>query len=495
MSADVSVHPPAAPAEALGSQGNGSQGNGSQGNGSQGNGSQESSSQGGSAGRAMRPEDDRGQGRPFAAGRKWRRVVRRVLHGLARVLTAPIRAYLSLRRSMTVASVSVLLALFMTLNVIWGFPWNGMMGAAVGLLVVGFAINRIMCPGLKMSVSLPRSAVAGHPFSVNVRLTNARMFPALNLRVGWHREGVRDIYPRRNATAWDASPPVALDLLRSGDQMQWHGAMRFHDRGIHALPDFQVASTFPFYLFHCRRGMATDTQIAITPAPARDDDDSTTRALLAAIGDWAQQLVAGAPVEYVGNREYEVGVPVRRWDFASWARLGRPIVREYQSPSIQAVTLIVDTSQRPVDDRAASRAQLKQRKLEAEALFERLMSVTATAIAEITSRRVQLNLCLTHEPVVELPSRSLAQPTEDVERMLVRLAAATPVDPLLGEERLQEAIQSIRSQPTLIFSMLDLGDQERAGLAGNLPGHVTYMRIRPPKREGHDAHSGDADDR
>ncbi|WP_372894592.1 DUF58 domain-containing protein [Stieleria sp.] len=487
MSADVSVNPSAAPGETLGSQGNGSQGNGSQ----------ESSSQGGMAGRAMRPEDDRGRGDRFsiASGRKWRRMARRVLHGLARIVTAPIRAYLSLRRSMTVASVSVLLALFMTLNVIWGFPWNGMMGAAVGLLVVGFAINRIMCPGLKLSVSLPRSAVAGHPFSVNVRLTNARMLPALNLRVGWHREGVRDIYPRRSATAWDASPPVSLDLLRSGDQMQWHGAMRFHDRGIHALPDFQVASTFPFYLFHCRRGMATDTQIAITPAPARDDDDSTTRALLAAIGDWAQQLVAGAPVEYVGNREYEVGVPVRRWDFASWARLGRPIVREYQSPSIQAVTLIVDTSQRPIDERAASRAQLKQRKREAEVLFERLMSVTATAIAEITSRRVQLNLCLTHEPVVELPSRSLAQPTEDVERMLVRLAAATPVDPLVGEERLREAIQSIRSQPTLIFSMLDLGDQERAGLAGNLPGHVTYMRIRPPKREGHEAHLGDADDR
>ena len=475
MSAEVSLNPSAGPAEGVGSQG--------------------ATSQEATTGRAMRPDDDRGNRFSVAVGKHWRRWARRVLHGLARILTAPIRAYLSLRRSMTVASVSVLLALFMTLNVIWGFPWNGMMGAAVGLLVVGFAINRIMCPRLKISVSLPRSAVAGQPFSVNVRLTNTRMLPALNLRVGWHREGVRDIYPRRSATTWNASPPVSLDLLRSGDQMQWHGAMRFHDRGIHELPDFQVASTFPFFLFHCRRGMATDTQIAITPAPARDDDDSTTRALLAAIGDWAQQLVAGAPVEYVGNREYEVGVPVRRWDFASWARLGRPIVREYQSPSIQAVTLIVDTSQHPVDDRSVSRGQLKQRRLEAEAWFERLMSVTATAITEITSRRVQLNLCLTHEPIVELPTRSLAQPSEGVERMLVRLAAATPVDPHVGEERLREALQSIRSQPTLIFSMLDLGDQERAGLAGTLPGHVTYMRIRPPKHEGHDASSGDADDR
>ncbi|QDV46172.1 hypothetical protein Enr13x_60810 [Stieleria neptunia] len=463
MSVEVSVDPSAAPSQQRGGQNLGSR--------------------------------ERGNRFGVAVGWNWRRVAGRVLQGLARLLTAPIRAYLSLRRSMTVASVSVLLALFMTLNVIWGFPWNGMMGAAVGLLAVGFAINRIMCPRLKLSVSLPRSAVAGHPFSVNVRLTNARMLPALNLRVGWHREGVRDIYPRRSVTAWDASPSVSLDLLRSGDQMQWHGAMRFDGRGLHELPDFQVASTFPFYLFHCRRAMATDTQIAITPAPACDDDDSTTRALLAAIGDWAHQLVAGAPVEYVGNREYEVGVPVRRWDFASWARLGRPIVREYQSPSIQAVTLIVDTSQRPVDDRSASRAQLKQRTREAEEWFERLMSVTATAIAEITSRRVQLNLCLTHEPIVELPTRSLTQPTDGVELMLVRLAAATPVDPLTGQERLGEAIQTLGTQPTLIFSMLDLGDPERVGLAGTLPGHVTYMPIRPPKHEGRGAGSGDTDDR
>ncbi|QEF97439.1 hypothetical protein Mal15_14790 [Stieleria maiorica] len=396
---------------------------------------------------------------------------------------------------MTVASVSVLLAAFMTLNVIWGFPWNGMMGACMALLVVGLAINRIMCPRLKLSIALPRSAVAGQPFSVNVHLTNVRKLPALNLRVGWHREGVRDIYPKRNAMSWDASEPVSLDLLRSGDQMQWHGAMRFHARGIHDLPDFQVASTFPFHLFYCRKGVSTETQIAITPAPASDDDDPTSRAMLAAIGDWSQKLVAGAPVEYVGNREYEVGVPVRRWDFASWARLGRPIVREYQSPSIQTVTLIVDTSQRDGDERSTSRGAARQQRREAEEWFERLMSISATAIAEITHRRVQLNLCVTDQPVVDRPMRGGASSSEGAESMLVRLAAAQPVDPVVGEARILEAIQSSRSQPTLIFSMFDLGDQDRTSLANTLPGHVTYMTIRAPRPSERWESTGESDER
>lgn len=397
---------------------------------------------------------------------------------IARVVTAPFRAYLSLRRSMTVASISILLAAFMTLNVIWGFPWSGMMGGCFAMLVVGWTINRIMGPRLKLSVSLPRSAVAGHPFSINVRLANARYVPALNLRVGWHREGVRDIYPQSAQQGWDASPPVDVDILRSGDQMQWHGSMRFDKRGIHDLPPFQVASTFPFHLFHNRRTVETQTKIAITPAPARGDDDPTTRLMIASIGEWAKQLVKGAPVEYVGNREYQVGVPVRRWDFASWARLGRPIVREYQSPSIQAVTLIVDTSQRTVSGKSLSKSQLNERHREAAENFERLMSIAATAISEISSRRVQLKLVITSESDSEQSSfQSGNLSDQDSGRMLVRLAAAEPIDPSLGVRRIREALQLIRSQPTLVFSLCDLDDGAHAELASDLPANATYFPI------------------
>ncbi len=66
--------------------------------------------------------------------------------------------------------------------------------------------------------------------------------------------------------------------------------------------------------------------------------------MLDAFGGWSHKLLSGDALDYTGSREYQVGMPVRRWDFTSWARLGRPIVREFQSPSIQLVTLIVDTS-------------------------------------------------------------------------------------------------------------------------------------------------------
>jgi len=409
----------------------------------------------------------------------------------ARLLSAPFRGYLSLRRSMTFASVTALLTLVMTLNVIWGFPWSGMFGACTALLLGGWAMNRLMRPKLSTGIALPRSAIAGEPFAVSVRLINRRRIPALDLRLGWHREGMRDIYKRSRGESWQASGPLSVPSIRSGGEVRWHGAMRFDCRGIHTVPPFQVASTFPFHLFHYRRGVESNAQIAVTPRPLSGDDDPTTRVLLTSIGEWSRQLVVGAPVEYVGNREYEVGMPVRRWDFASWARLGRPIVREYQSPSIQSVTLVVDTSR---EDRTAAASSARRRPSSAaraerdEAVFERLMSIAATAISEVSSRRVRLQLYVTSESVGEWgsPERQARQ-SEGSEPLLVRLAAAHPVDPELGQQRIMDLIESASRQPVLILSLLSLDDPARAGLAGQLPPSATYLDVGQSARQTEEA--------
>ncbi|KAA5545215.1 DUF58 domain-containing protein [Roseiconus nitratireducens] len=407
--------------------------------------------------------------------------VRQLGRWTLRILAAPIRGYLSMRRSMTVASVVILLTSFMTLNVIWGFPWSGMMGGCAALLLGGWGLNRLMQPRMKLSLSLPRSAVAGEPFGVTARLENLRRVPALELRVGWHREGVRDIYPRWTEDDWDASSPLSIPIVRPGDQVQWHGAMCFQKRGVRTLPAFQVASTFPFFLFHYRRPIPSDTTIAITPAPLGADDDPTARLMLAAIGDWAQQLVAGAPVEYVGNREYEVGMPVRRWDFASWARLGRPIVREYQSPSIQAVTLVVDTSVPEIDADQGGGGWLRggaASQTEQEWEFERLMSIAATAVVDISKRRVQLRMLLTSDSIADSAATGGVVHNEGYEPMLVRLASAKPVSSDVAQERLIEIIGNSRSTPVLILSLVPLDDPQREELARSLPANATYLPIR-----------------
>ena len=51
----------------------------------------------------------------------------------------------------------------------------------------------------------------------------------------------------------------------------------------------------------------------------------------------------GESPEYIGNREYVPGEPVRRIDFRSWARLGKPVVREFQEEYYCRIALVLDT--------------------------------------------------------------------------------------------------------------------------------------------------------
>jgi uncharacterized protein (DUF58 family) len=51
----------------------------------------------------------------------------------------------------------------------------------------------------------------------------------------------------------------------------------------------------------------------------------------------------GESLEYIGNREYRPGDPTRRIDFRSWARLAKPIVREYQEEYYCRLALVLDT--------------------------------------------------------------------------------------------------------------------------------------------------------
>ena len=51
----------------------------------------------------------------------------------------------------------------------------------------------------------------------------------------------------------------------------------------------------------------------------------------------------GESPEYIGNREYVSGEPIRRLDFRSWARLGKPVVREFHEEYYCRIALILDT--------------------------------------------------------------------------------------------------------------------------------------------------------
>jgi uncharacterized protein (DUF58 family) len=404
----------------------------------------------------------------------------RIARGIILIVLSPLRFYISVRNSMTGSSVTLLLVGIVSMNIVWGYPWGGVFSACGALMLVGWAINQFMRPNLKIEFSLPNSATAGQSFVVVTHACNRSRMPAMDLSISFavpkrhrkrrigliRRKAARDTAAREKAAHEDyraSSQPQTVPLIHPVERIDLSGSFVFEQRGIHPLPDVVVTSMFPFHLFRSTCHHSSETCIAVTPRLMTGEEDAVARGLLNSLGGWSHKLLSGDALDYSGSREYEVGMPVRRWDFASWARIGRPIVREFQSPSIQSVVLIVDTSTGDVD--AAD--------TDGE-LFERLLSLAATAATELTRRMIRVRLYVTSESATQLAAANQAHWATDSESLLMRLAAAESVPASDADSFLHTVLQHEGRCPLLVLTA-----RENVSLEVCESRSVTTLRVDP----------------
>ena len=403
-------------------------------------------------------------------------VVRLAQRGYA-ILTAPVRAFLAIRGAMTPASVSVLLFAIVTLNIIWGFPWLGLFSACVGIFVAGCLIHFITRPSLDTQFSLPNSAPQGQPFQVTIHAENRGLLPALDFGFEFSQPALprRRWYARRRKLQPDYSlhqNPQRNLFLSVGDSATHTAMLTYHRRGIRKLPSTIISGSFPFHLFASSVEHPSTILMPITPSPLTGDNEHA-KDLLNSLGGWSHKLLSGDQLDYTGSREYEPGMPVRRWDFPSWARLGTPIVREFQSPSIQNVYLIVDT------------ALPEHMNLTPDGLypaFEQMLSLATTAIHDLAKQTVKLQLFVTEAgDTNESPNSNTEKTTAflsdtDAESLLIKLAAAEPIPPKAANQQISNAMEFAGRSPILLLTTRDLTD-----LHSNSPESVTVMRTDVPQ--------------
>jgi len=230
------------------------------------------------------------------------------------------------------------------------------------------------------------------------------------------------------------NPRVAL--IPPAGQVSLRAHLCCQRRGIHTPPDIQVTTWFPFHFFRHTRRIRSIGEIAITPRLLSSENDPQTRDLLDLLGNWTRRLFAGDALDYTGSREFEPGVPVRRWDFASWARLGTPIIREYESPALPTATLIVDTS---ADNDGASNT--------AEARLEQLLSMAATAIEQILRRSVHVHMFVTGQHETGGGSG-----ISDRETLLIRLASCQHTARATADREIADFLAGCGQAPVLVLT-------------------------------------------
>ncbi len=384
------------------------------------------------------------------------------VRAIALMLASPVRLVLSIRRSMTAASVTLLLFGIISLNIVWGAPWLGPFSAIVTMLVIGWICNRVMRPKLEYEFLLPSHSPSGEPFEVMIGMRNPSGLPSMELSVGFDAKPAALSWSRsrdREGVRFDIdSARTPLLMLRPGGRHSSPVTLVGHGRGLQRMPDLLAVSMFPFHLFRSTQRFKPSTEIAITPRPLTGDEDSIARGLLDTLGGWTFRLQGGDALDYTGSREYEVGMPVRRWDFVSWARLGRPIVREFSAPSVQMVTVLVDTA----PDGSASVAStnwtdarwwmMRHETTDADDSLERLLSLAATAVIDLCRRRIRTRLFVTSETTDTFAtSQNVAAVTES-EPLLIQLASASTVDVAAADARLIAVLEQLGRSPVLLLT-------------------------------------------
>lgn len=206
--------------------------------------------------------------------------------------------------------------------------------ALVTLLCADRIAGFLLRPRIDVLGTFPEKATAGQEIAVKYTLVNRRRLPAYDL-------GLRFFRLPRSFSA--VEPEAAVGHLKPGESLSTAVRLTPLRRGSHTLLPPRAYSTFPFNLMRDGRSQADEPSVLVLPhfSPiAQLDIPVGTRYQP---GGVALTSNVGESPEYIGSREYVAGDSARQIDHRTWARLGKPAVREYQEEYYCRVALVLDT--------------------------------------------------------------------------------------------------------------------------------------------------------
>lgn len=179
-------------------------------------------------------------------------------------------------------------------------------------------------------------------------------------------------------------------------------------RGVIRFDDLRVLLPDPFGLFQrCRKVHAPATTLTVLPKRFRLPPIELPGGAAFRMSGEANSNANGTSGEFMGLRDYRPGDSLRQIHWKSWARTGRPIVKELEDTFYPRYGLIVDTLSCEQSDEA----------------FEETISVAASFAATLDTNESLLDLMfINNQAHIVTAGRGL----DRAEKLLEVLAAVSP---------------------------------------------------------------------
>lgn len=270
--------------------------------------------------------------------------------------------------------------------------------AAFGVIEI---TGLLMRPQLRVDAWLPEQIGTGETAVGYVTVENRGWLPACDIMCSLFDlpAGLRHIDGEN-----------VIPAIRRGEQIRLPVSISARHRGEYTVPEIRVHSTFPFNLMRFGSARVPPRKLTVLPSFHALEEFSVPVSQRYQPGGLLVESRSGDSPEYVGNREYVSGEPVRRLDFRAWARVGKPVVREYQDEFCSRVALVLDTYHPPMRDTArrtmrrwmrsgtwkrnGARSQLERSTLPfaGNAAFEAAVSLTASVADVLHERETHIDL-------------------------------------------------------------------------------------------------------
>lgn len=276
--------------------------------------------------------------------------------------------------------------------------------AVLMALVTGSVLwaRTMSAKGLSLKVSTPKRVSVGEDACFTVSITNQGSLVQQSLRL----EG--PFLP------WDGRwilGHAGIDEIQPNDTKSITLKARFSARGEHELDSFDLGVLVPFGITQGTPVSATAGRFVIVPKLAKIAKITLPQARRYQPGGIAQASKVGDAMDLRGVRPYRPGDPVRDLHARTWARVGYPVVKEYQQEHFTRIAIVVDT-----DDSAALSTER----------FEAAVSLTAGITARLTRGEALIDLLVLGDKAISL---TLGRSLGSLDQALDALATVEPGKP------------------------------------------------------------------